>query len=214
MTYRLPQIKKTFALQLVCPTGLMISPPASTISLCLRVCVFLFQCQAAGIINGTPPEYQLSWFARKREKKKTCIYWLTGFWVSQKKQRKAPQVLAPASFCSSGALYFLMCVSLCRNAAISPFQLPAQSSAFLPLWHENKLRLSASACMWSQTPLSAITGWETAINCTLEAYNGLLQRWQNLYHIMPLPIQTQIGSLFLITIQQVLDNFITQLATA
>lgn len=150
----------------------------------------------------------------QEEGKKTCIYWLTGFWVSQKKQRKAPQVLAPASFCSSGALYFLMCVSLCRNAAISPFQLPAQSSAFLPLWHENKLRLSASACMWSQTPLSAITGWETAINCTLEAYNGLLQRWQNLYHIMPLPIQTQIGSLFLITIQQVLDNFITQLSTA
>lgn len=212
MTYRLPQIKKTFALQLVCLTGLMISPPASTISLCLRVCVFLFQCQAAGIINGTPPEYQLSWFARKREKNHVFID--SQAFECLKKSSEKLLVLAPASFCSSGALYFLMCVSLCRNAAISPFQLPAQSSAFLPLWHENKLRLSASACMWSQTPLSAITGWETAINCTLEAYNGLLQRWQNLYHIMPLPIQTQIGSLFLITIQQVLDNFITQLATA
>lgn len=166
------------------------------------------------IINGTPPEYQLSRFARKGKKNKTCIYWLTGFWLSQKRQWKAAQALALASFCSSGALYFLMCVSLCKNTAISPFQLPAQSSAFLPPWHENKLRLSAFACVWSQTPLSAITGWETAINCTLEAYNGLLQRWQNLYHIMPLPIQTQIGSLFLITIQQVLDNFITLLATA
>lgn len=51
---------------------LMISPPASTISLQVCLVCFQFQCLAAGMINGTPLKYQLSRFARE----KSCIYQL------------------------------------------------------------------------------------------------------------------------------------------
>lgn len=138
MTYRLPQIKKTFALQLVCPTGLMISPPASTISLCLRVCVFLFQCQAAGIINGTPPEYQLSWFARKRGKKN--MYLLTHRLLSVSKK-------AAKSSSSFGTGFFL----LLRSPLFPDVRLTLQKCCHFPI-SVTRTIISISASMtWKQT---------------------------------------------------------------
>lgn len=186
-------------------TGLMISPSASKISLRVRVCVVCVLL--ASMLGGRYDK----WHSTRISALKICLEGKKHPFIDSlpvdsvplsEMQWRAAEFLALGSLCTSGALYVFICFSLSWNAAISLFQFPAQSSAFLPPWHENKLRLSASACVWFQTPLSAITGWETAINCALETYNGLLQRWQNLYHITPLPIQAQMGSLFLITIQQ------------
>lgn len=97
-------------------TSLMIS----TIS--LHVCVFVV-CFSVVMINCTPREYQLLRFARKENTHPStgCLLTLS------EKQRRAARFLALASFfffCSSGALYFLICFSLCRNAAISPISVP------------------------------------------------------------------------------------------
>lgn len=117
----------------------MISPPASTISLHICVCwmCFQFQCLAAGMINGTPPEYQLSRFAGKEEKKHVFIDWLPV--DSLRKALKSSKILGTGFF------------SLLRSPLFPDMLLTLQKCCHFPISVPRTIISISPSMTWKQT---------------------------------------------------------------